>query len=307
MKRKKVVVTGANSYVGVNLIKLCIKKKIHVIAFCRNKNLLKSIFKKSKFLTFHHYELTKEIEFDLKKIGTIFHLANERMKKFENNFKIDPNIIAAKNLIKAVSTSKKINIIYLSSHLAYNGTLSYYAKTKFECEKILLKKDSTIIKVGFIFGGKPLGLFKNLVDQLNKIAIMPIIFPSAPLYPIHVNDLSESLISIALNKKNKKIILTLGQKNYIKIKQFFQILGLRYLNKNIIFIPLPSKFIYLITSVLSNFSKFFFNINERVAGIKSLSIMNIDNTVLEYKKNHLINTNNLLKKTINLKNNRSRI
>ena len=60
MKIKKVVVTGANSYVGINLIKLCIKKKIHVVAFCRNKNLLKKIFKKSKFLTFFHYELTKE-------------------------------------------------------------------------------------------------------------------------------------------------------------------------------------------------------------------------------------------------------
>ena len=47
MEIKKVVVTGANSYVGVNLIKSCIKKKIHVIAFCRNKKLLKTTFKKN--------------------------------------------------------------------------------------------------------------------------------------------------------------------------------------------------------------------------------------------------------------------
>ena len=296
MEIKKVVVTGANSYVGVNLIKSCIKKKIHVIAFCRNKNLLKAIFKNSKFLTFYHYELTKEVEFNLKKIDTIFHLANERMKNSKKSFKIDHNIIAAKNLIKAISTSKKVNIIYLSSHLAYSGTLSHYGKSKFRCEKIFLKKDSIIVRAGFVFGGKPLGLFKNLIDQLNKIPIMPIFFSTAPLYPIHVNDLNESLISIALNKKHKKKILTVGQKNSIKIKQFFQILGLRYLNKNIIFIPLPGKFIHLITSVLSNFSKFFFNINERVAGIKSLSTMNTDNNALEYKKNHLINTNDFFKK-----------
>ncbi len=296
MEIKKVVVTGANSYVGVNLIKSCIKKKIHVIAFCRNKKLLKATFKKSKFLTFYHYELTKKVELNLKKIDTIFHLANERMKSYEKNFKIDHNIIAAKNLIKAISTLKKINIIYLSSHLAYSGTLSHYGRSKFKCEKIFLKKDATIVRAGFVFGGKPLGLFKNLIDQLNKIRIMPIFFSTAPLYPIHVDDLNESLISIASNKKHKKKILILGQKKSIKIKQFFQILGLRYLSKNIIFIPLPGKFIHLITSILSNFSKFFFNINERVAGIKSLSKMKTDNNTLEYKKKHLINTNNFLKK-----------
>ena len=124
MEMKKVVVTGANSYIGVNLIKLCIKKKIHVIAFCRNKILLKATFKKSKFLSFYHYELTKKIEFNFTKIDTIFHLAQERMKICDKNFTKNSNIVAAKNLIKVISVSKKTNIVYLSSHLAYGGTLS---------------------------------------------------------------------------------------------------------------------------------------------------------------------------------------
>ena len=295
MKIKKVVVTGANSYVGINLIKLCIKKKIHVVAFCRNKNLLKKIFKKSKFLTFYHYELTKEVKFNFKKIDTIFHLANERMKIYKKNLKINHNIIAAKNLIKAISTSKKTNIVYLSSHLAFNGTLSHYGRSKFECEKILFNKGSTIIKAGFIFGGKHLGLFKDLIDYLNKIQLMPIIFPTAPIYPIDVNDLNEMLILFACNRKYKKKIFTLGNKDSIKIKKFFQLIGLRYLNKNIIFIPLPGKFIYLITLLLSYFSEFFFNINERVAGIKSLPIINTNINALKYKKKYLINTSNFLK------------
>ena len=67
------------------------------------------------------------------------------------------------------------------------------------------------------------------------------------------------------------------------------------LEDNIIFIPLPGKFIYLITLLLSFFSKFFFNINERIAGIKSLPIINTNINALKYKKKYLINTSNFLK------------
>ena len=163
------------------------------------------------------------------------------------------------------------------------------------CLNSLFNKGSTIIKAGFIFGGKHLGLFKDLINYLNKIPLMPIIFPTAPIYPIHVNDLNEMLILIACNRKYKKKIFTLGNRDFIKIKKFFQIIGLRYLNKNIIFIPLPGKFIYLMTSLLSCFSKFFFNINERVAGIKSLPVISSNINALKYKDNYLINTSNFLK------------
>tara|TARA_B110000027_G_scaffold131675_2_gene156403 strand:- start:1050 stop:1949 length:900 start_codon:yes stop_codon:yes gene_type:complete len=292
LHNKKIVVTGANSYVGVNLIKLCIKKKLHVVAFCRNQNLIKNIFKKNRYLSIHNYELSKEIDFDFSKIDTIFHLAHERKNNSKNNFKKDQNIIAIKNLISAISILKKINIVYLSSHLAYEGTLSDYGKSKFECEKILLKKNAIIIKAGFVFGGIPLGLFKNLLDQLRKIPIMPIIFSNAPIYPIHIDDLNKLIIDIALNKKNKKFVLKLGQKKSMKIKDFFKIIALRYLKKKIIFIPLPSKFIYQITLKLSYFSIFFNKIHERIAGIKSLSKINMEKSSLENEVNYLRNTNN---------------
>ena len=297
MKIKKVVITGANSYVGINLIRLCIKKKIQVVAFCRNENLLRTIFKKSKFLTFYHYELTKKIDYDLKNIDTIFHLANERAKGFKECLKEDNNIIAARNLIKAVTNYKKIRVIYLSSHLAYDKTLSNYGKSKYKCEKFLVKQGSIIIKAGFIFGGKPFGLFKRLKDHLRKMSIIPIIFSTSPLYPIHIDDLNETLISIASNKKYKKKIFTLGQKNFIDFREFFKIFCLKYFNKNVLFIPLPGVIIYFITFVLSYFNEFFFNIKERVAGVKSLSEVNTNNNILELKKKYLINTNNFLKKS----------
>ena len=112
---KKIVITGANSYVGINLIKLCIKKKLHGVAFCRNQNLIKSIFKENPYISIHNYELSRKIDFDFSNVDAIFHLAHERVNNSKNNFKKDQNIIAIKNLISAISIVKKIKLIYLSS------------------------------------------------------------------------------------------------------------------------------------------------------------------------------------------------
>ena len=61
-----VVVTGANSYIGLNFIKFCLDCKINVRAFCRNPDALPSNFITSNYLKAFSYSLntTSNLNFE---------------------------------------------------------------------------------------------------------------------------------------------------------------------------------------------------------------------------------------------------
>jgi len=272
-------VTGANSYVGLNFIKFCLDCKINVRAFCKNPDVLPLNFIKSNYLEAFSYSLDATSDLNFKNVDAIIHLAHERIYGARMNFRRDLNFLGAKHLIQQAKYHEIKNIIYLSSHLAHQTTLSQYGKSKFNCEKLFIDNGYIAVRAGMVFGGQPHGFYKLLLEKLKSNKIIPIICASAPIYPIHIEDLTKALLAlIKLDHKNKQLYC-LGEKRSTKLKLFFCHLAFKYYNKKIICISFPATIIYLLTYVVSYFNGFFNKIFERVAGALSLVAISTEESI----------------------------
>lgn len=120
-----VLVTGGSGFIGSNLVKFLISKKITVTVIDNNfrgslKNL-KSVSNKLKFIKGDLRD-EKVLKKSLKNIDTVFHLAaingTENFYKFPGDV-LDVGINGTSNLIKAVNKSKVKKFIFASSSEVY--------------------------------------------------------------------------------------------------------------------------------------------------------------------------------------------
>ena len=146
--KPKILITGANGYIGYCLFKF-LKKKFYVEGIDLKNNLNKEVFK---------CDLLNLKKFDKflaqTKPDFIIHLAAQSLvdetinkKKYYRN-----NVLLTKNLIDLMKKNNVKNIIFSSSASVYKKNtkplkensnlkpLSYYAKTKLICEKKIKKE-----------------------------------------------------------------------------------------------------------------------------------------------------------------------
>tara|TARA_B110000438_G_C15758532_1_gene626223 strand:+ start:496 stop:1413 length:918 start_codon:yes stop_codon:yes gene_type:complete len=295
LKLKSIAITGANSYIGLNFINFCIDKSIKVKAFCRDPDSFSHNLKKNSYFEALPYSLILKSKIELNDVDAVIHLAHQRFTCSRIKIDADPNIEGAQNLIAQSKINNIKNIIFLSSHLANKETLSQYGKSKFNCEKLFIKNGYTVVRTGIVFGGIESGFYKTLLISLKSHKFYPIICANAPVYPIHIKDLINNLIILATKKNKTKQLYCLGQKNPVKLVFFLTRLAIRYYNKQIVFIYLPGRIIYLLTYVVSYFSGFFNKIFERVSGVLSLTNLDTQDSIDQNDKNKLNETNSFLK------------
>jgi nucleoside-diphosphate-sugar epimerase len=293
-KIKTLAITGASSYIGKNLIRLCLDNDINVKAFCRDISKFDKNFLSNKNLSIFDYEVSKKNILEFNNVDGIIHLAHERVTFPRKDIKEDNNVLAAHEIIENAKKYNINRIIYLSSHLAHSETYSQYGKSKLLCERIFLKNNYIVLKAGFVFGGEISGFLEILISQF-KNKIFPIIFPNAPIYPIHVDDLNRSLLLI-LNMTNQlKDKYTLGLKVPIKLKDFFNKMCVKYCSKKINLIILPGNIIFKLSYIIGYFSSIFNKIYERTAGVKSLIVLDTDKQItdeIDYLRNTKFFLNN---------------
>ena len=113
-----ILITGSNGFIGRNLKFSLLEKNFNIFEFNRNDNLNK-------------------LENLIEKSDIIFHLAGENRPKKTKLFKV--NNIELTNKICSIlnERKKKLKIIFTSTTQIKKNNL--YAKSKLECEKILIK------------------------------------------------------------------------------------------------------------------------------------------------------------------------
>ena len=148
MKIKKILITGANGYIG-NCLFHILKAKFSVIGIDKTDNNNKKI---------HIINMLdkKKLDIIISKIkpDLIIHLAAQSLvdEKINNNKYFKNNIVVTKNLIDIMKKNNIKNIIFSSTASVYKKQklilkeksllkpISTYAKTKLLCEKIIKKE-----------------------------------------------------------------------------------------------------------------------------------------------------------------------
>ena len=173
---RKILITGTSGYIGSALC-LYLKKNFVIKGLDKNpSNNLKSA--KINLLDF------KKLNKFIKSFNpdTVIHLAAQSLvdetinkKKYFLN-----NVLATKNLLLSLKKNKIQNIIFSSTAAVYKyrnepikeknslKPLSAYAKTKFECEKLIKKSNLNYIILRFFNVCSSLKINKTIVGELHN-------------------------------------------------------------------------------------------------------------------------------------------
>lgn len=182
-----VLISGSEGFIGLNLVKSLLKKKINVNGFGKSKK--KSLIKYNYFQ--HNLLNKKKIPKQLSKhydvivhaAGMTSHYDIIKNKNFEKN-----SLKISKNLLELFNKTKSKHLIFLSSGKVYRNNHKKFinlntqtlpsnklGKTKLKIEKFFLqnlkKGKLTILRIFLVYGKhqKNKMLIPEILNQINKI------------------------------------------------------------------------------------------------------------------------------------------
>jgi len=215
----KVVVTGANGFVGKNVRKFLYKNEVRVLGISRKNFGKYSTETKAKSKNLLEQRLQKK----LKNYDALVHLIGIGVESSGSTFE-EINVNLTKNTIKLCKKSGIKKIIYISGLGVSKNNTSNYFTSKYKAEQEIINSglDYTIFRASYIIG-KTDHLTKSLSKQMKKGVI---IIPGSGKYqlqPIFVEDVAKIILKSILEKKFSKKILDLVGPRKISFEDFVKL------------------------------------------------------------------------------------
>ena len=215
----KVVVTGANGFVGKNVRKFLYKNKVRVLGISRKNFAKYSTETKAQSKNLLEQRLQKK----LKNYDALVHLIGIGVESSGSTFE-EINVNLTKNTIKLCKKSGIKKIIYISGLGVSKNNTSNYFTSKYKAEREIINSglDYTIFRASYIIG-KTDHLTKSLSKQMKKGVI---IIPGSGKYqlqPIFVEDVAKIILKSILEKKFSKKILDLVGPRKISFEDFVKL------------------------------------------------------------------------------------
>jgi nucleoside-diphosphate-sugar epimerase len=102
------------------------------------------------------------------------------------------NVIGSEKLFHAAREAKIGRVIYVSSTSAFSGNRSFYGRAKLATESIASSLGASAIRPGLIWGWPPGGMFKRLVEQVQRRRLLPLFEGGSQIqYLVHEQDLTD--------------------------------------------------------------------------------------------------------------------
>ena len=231
--KEKILILGASSYIGENLLFFLKKEKYQVLC-TYNKNY-KTIFKYFTSIKFN-IEKVNFLSFP-EDISTVIVLLDTNPKNQKDLNKYLNFLKKLKNYLLRNNVKK---IIYISSGSVYESdkkNLSLNAKSKIRGEKIFLYNKNlfktVILRIFFPYGKNQKNrMLPNLMNNLLSKKKVNILQNSYKIYPTHVSDIVKVIIKVMKNKNLKGIFNVYNPKERMSMYDICKIiLGKKIINK----------------------------------------------------------------------------
>lgn len=259
--KPKIVITGANGFLGTELVKSFKQDAWQVVAMVRNAHSYKTAGVK-----YVEYDLSKP--FDDAALAGADYLVHTAYVKFDSKHPdaLKTNLEGAKRLLAASRKHKLKHSVFMSSMSAHSEAESVYGKQKLQIEKLFSGPGSAAIRSGLIVGNG--GIVKQMADFMRSKHVVPLIGGGKqPLQIIAVYDLVRVIKTILT--KNQSGVFTIATPEIYSYKTFYQKLSQR-LGIKVLFVPVPLGLLLGITK-LTGLLHLPFSINsDNVLGLKNL-------------------------------------
>ena len=208
---KKIIITGANGFIGNYLVNFLRKNGHEVLPFLRKPDLDKGEF---------FYEINGVINESIVAASDILiHCAF--IPKVKNGNAIEQNIVGTQKLIAACK-KHKVKFIFFSTLSAHAAAESDYGKHKLLLESKLDLEIDAILKPGLVIGNG--GLFGRMLAFSKKFRTVPLIDGGKqPLQFIALSDVAQSTQKIIEN--NLSGSFTLVSDEPMTYRQFYKTIG----------------------------------------------------------------------------------
>lgn len=254
----KVVVTGANGYIGKRLVPLLLEQGYEVYCCVRDRNRLgfqASLFESGKLniLEIDFLKLSDKNIFT-GNCDIAFYLIHSMNAGIDNFGNLEER--AAENFIRFIQPASPKQIIYLSG-ISNNKNLSPHLSSRKNVENILKTANIplTILRAGIIIGSGSAS-FEIMRDLVEKLPVM--ITPkwvNTKSQPIAIRNVLEYLCSVILNERTYNRDFDIGGPDILTYKEMLlQFAEVRNLRRYIFIIPimtprLSSYWLYFVTAV----------------------------------------------------------
>jgi nucleoside-diphosphate-sugar epimerase len=226
-----VAITGANGFVGSELVRYFTDKGWHVVALVRKPKG----FKATKLISYRAYDLTKPVDDDLLKgIDYLVHTAFIKYDR-KNPDALKMNVKAAEDLLANAKKHKVKKNVFMSSMSAHDEAVSVYGKQKLAVEEVFAEPNGVSLRSGLILGNG--GIVKQMSDFIKSKHVVPLVDGGKqPLQVIGVYDLAR-VIDAAFAPKISGTF-TVAHPRVYSYREFYEALG-KQLNTKVYFVPVP--------------------------------------------------------------------
>lgn len=238
----KIAVTGATGYIGERFIKQAVVEGHGILALSRRHPEMDV----SHWIP---YELSsRQVPILPKDTEVVLHLAS-RTSADEPQLHTQ-EILAAELLIKAAQ-NVGAKFIFVSSQTARPDAPTAYGRTKWNIEQHILAAGGCVVRPGQVYGGKPRGLFGELLHTVRRLPVLPAFLPAPMVQPIHVDDLALGLLRITERVEICPRVLRLGSPEPVTFTEFLRAIAHVRLRLWRRFVPIPTLVISAATRLIS--------------------------------------------------------
>ncbi|MDF9800121.1 uncharacterized protein YbjT (DUF2867 family) [Catalinimonas alkaloidigena] len=250
----KILLTGANGYVGMRLLPALVRNGHDVVCLVRDKRRMKADKSLQENISYYEADLLKEetltdLPQDLDAAYYLVHSigASADYEKLEAK--------AAHNFVDNIKKTNCRQIIYLSG-IVNDENLSKHLRSRKNVEDILMQSQipTTVLRAGIIIGsgGASFEIIRDLVEKL-PVMIAPK-WVSTKSQPIALRNVLQYLNGVLLRNEAYNRVFDIGGPEVLTYKQMLlQFAEVRKLKRYIISVPvlsprLSSLWLYFVTS-----------------------------------------------------------
>lgn len=251
----KILLTGANGYIGKRLLPQLLELGHHVVCSVRDKNRMEFDEAYAENISFVEVDFLEEVntEFFPKDIDIAYYLIHS-MSSSTGNFD-EKEALSAENFNKYMAVTSVKQVIYLSG-IVNQEELSKHLSSRKKVEEILFQGNFnlTVLRAGIVVGSGS-SSFEIIRDLCEKLPLM--IAPKwleTRTQPIAIRDVITMLSGVILNEKCYNQSFDIGGPNILTYKEMLQRYSkVRKLKLWIISVPvmtprLSSYWLYFVTS-----------------------------------------------------------
>ena len=272
---RRLMITGANGYIGRRLVCVARLRGFEVVAAVRNPRG----FPPLDGVSVRQFDLTRaqDVEEPWPEVDAVIHLAAivaEDSKPADADE--DRNVSGTRRLVEAARKHGVGRFVFLSSQSAAPDSPTRYGRSKWEIEQMLTGPGECSVRTGLVSGGPPRGVYGVLFRMAKRFPVLPFIRPGAPVYPIHVDDLCQGLLSLVEEKSPPVALMRLAASASMPFGEYVRTLARNRLGKRLRLLAVPPRLILALSRLTAAVPLLPTVSRERVLGLIALRPMEID-------------------------------